>query len=100
MPEEEITALKKVVSAGVDARPFPYLTEGQRVSIIQEGLLFGILGILTKIKNRTHVVVSVDMITKSISIEVDHRDVVTEYTGTTIDVQSVGVHQFSKRLGA
>lgn len=100
VPEEEITALKKIVSAGVDARPFPYLTQGQRVRIIQEGMLFGIVGILATIKNRTHVVVSVDMITKSISIEVDYKDVMPECTGTAIDVRSVGIHQFSKRLGA
>jgi hypothetical protein len=67
-----------MVSNGVDPRPFPYLTYGQRVRIIQQGALFGIVGILAKAKNRARLVVSVDMIAQSISIEVDHRDVVPE----------------------
>lgn len=77
--DEDITTLQAMVSNGVDPRPFPYLSYGQRVRIVQQGSLFGIVGILTKAKNRTRLVVSVDMIAKSISIEVDHRDVVPEY---------------------
>jgi transcription antitermination factor NusG len=98
--DEEIAILQKVVSAGVDPRPFPYLSTGQRVRIIQEGVLFGIVGILTKIKNRARLVVSVDMITKSISIEVDHRDVIPESVTTRIGVQPVDAHYLSRRMGA
>jgi len=51
------------------------LSAGQQVRIIQEGSLFGIVGMLKKVKNCTRLVISVEMITKSISIEVDGRDV-------------------------
>jgi transcription antitermination factor NusG len=73
--DEEITTLRKLVSTGTDPRPFPYLSAGQQVRIIQEGSLFGIVGMLKKVKNCTRLVISVEMITKSISIEVDGRDV-------------------------
>jgi transcription antitermination factor NusG len=73
--DEEIATLRKMVSTGIDPRPYPYLSTGQQVRIVQEGPLFGIVGILKTIKNCTRLVVSVETITKSISIEVDGRDV-------------------------
>jgi transcription antitermination factor NusG len=76
--DEDIATLQTMVRDGVDPMPFPYLTYGQRVRIIRQGALFGIVGILTQAKNRARLVVSVDMIAKSISIEIDHRDVVPE----------------------
>lgn len=76
--DEDIATLQAMARDGVDPRPFPYLAHGQRVRIIQQGALFGIVGILTQVKNRARLVVSVDMIAKSISIEIDHRDVVPE----------------------
>jgi transcription antitermination factor NusG len=100
VPDQEIATLQKVVSAGVDPRPFPYLTTGQRVRIIQEGVLFGIVGILTQIKNSVRLVVSVDMITKSMSIEVNQHDVVPETMSTGIAAQSIGVDYLQRRLGA
>ncbi len=75
IPDEEIEILRKMAGTGIDPRPSPYLNTGQRVRIIQEGLLYGIVGILTKVKNGTRLVVSVELIAKSISIEVDVRDV-------------------------
>lgn len=78
IPDEEIARLHSIVKAGMDPRPFPYLNTGQRVRIIRDGVLFGMVGILTKIKNRSRLVVSVDMIAKSISIEVDYQDVASE----------------------
>jgi transcription antitermination factor NusG len=73
--DDEIARLREIVSCGMDPRPFPYLNAGQEVRIIREGPLFGIVGILKKVKNCVRLVVSVEMITKSISIEVDQRDV-------------------------
>ena len=98
--DQEIETLRKIVSAGVDPRPFPYLSTGQHVRIIQEGVLFGIVGILTKIKNSARLVVSVDMITKSISIEVDQHDVVPEVMSVRRGVQSVGIDHSQRHLGA
>ena len=81
VPDQEIEVLRKIASAEVDPRPFPYLSVGERVQIIQDGALFGIVGILTRVKNRTRLVVSVDMITKSISIDVDCQDVIPVSNG-------------------
>ena len=89
IPDEDIGKLHTIVKAGMDPRPFPYLNTGERVRIIRDGVLFGMVGILTKIKNRSRLVVSVDMITKSISIEVDYQDVASEgkYTGMECNQQ-------------
>jgi transcription antitermination factor NusG len=78
IPDEDMAILRAMVNTGMDPRPFPYLTTGQRVRIVQEGALFGIVGILAKVKNHTRLVVSVDMIAKSMSIEIDHQDVIPE----------------------
>jgi transcription antitermination factor NusG len=90
--DEDIAALQRIVSVGVDPRPFPYLTTGQRVRIIQEGPLFGIVGVLTKVKNRTRLVVSVDLITKSISVDVDQRDVTAEILPTGVGIRSASIY--------
>jgi transcription antitermination factor NusG len=76
--DEDVATLRAMVHTGVDPRPFPYLTAGQRVRIVREGALFGIVGILAKVKNSTRLVVSLDMIAKSMSIEIDHQDVIPE----------------------
>jgi len=100
VPDDEITTLHRIVQARVDPRPFPYLSAGQRVRIIREGVLFGIAGILTKIKNCARLVVSVDMITRSISIEVNQRDVTPEGTSAGTAFQSVSAHCLTRRMGA
>jgi transcriptional antiterminator NusG len=96
VPDEDIGKLHTIVKAGVDPRPFPYLNTGERVRIIRDGVLFGMVGILTKIKNRSRLVVSVDMITKSISIEVDYQDVASEDKYTGMECKSAGFHRLNR----
>lgn len=98
VPDQEIEVLRRIVSAGVDPRPFPYLSVGQRVQIVQDGALFGIVGILTRMKNRARLVVSVDMITKSISIDVDYQDVIPLSTGKCAQPTSVDHSHNERRI--
>jgi transcription antitermination factor NusG len=70
IPDAEIEAIKTVLRSGLLAEPCPYLREGQRVRI-NHGSLHGVEGILVKKKSQFRVVVSVTMLQRSISVEID-----------------------------
>ena len=75
LPETDITTMMKALSKGVLAEPYPYLTAGARVEI-RNGPLQGMTGILLRRRNKYRVVISVDLIMRSMVIEVDAGDVV------------------------
>lgn len=70
VPDEEIEAVKAILRSGLPAEPCAYLREGQRVRVTY-GSLDGVEGILLKKKNQFRVVVSVTMLQRSISVEID-----------------------------
>ncbi len=71
VPENEIMAIQKVHNAGLPVRPHPYLREGQRVRLT-DGLLAGSEGILLRTKpNKGLLVVSVNLLQRSVAVEVD-----------------------------
>jgi transcription antitermination factor NusG len=70
LPADEIETLRASLSAGARAKPHPYLAAGRRVSL-QSGPLAGLTGILLRRKARARFVVSVDLIQRSIVVEVD-----------------------------
>jgi transcription antitermination factor NusG len=72
LPATEINALRASVAQRLE--PHPYLTVGRRVRV-RRGPLEGARGILVRRKNAFRVVVSVDLIMRSASIEVDASDV-------------------------
>ena len=72
--DEEIESLRCVVEAGAAAAPCPYLEVGQRVEI-REGPLTGVRGILLQIKNSWRIVLSVELLRRSVSVEVDRTSV-------------------------
>jgi transcription antitermination factor NusG len=70
IPDEEIEAIKVVLRSGLPAEPCAYLREGQRVQV-KGGSLDGVEGILVKKKNQYRMIVSVTMLQRSISVEID-----------------------------
>ncbi len=74
VPHNEISELETAVTKGITLSPHPYLTIGERVRIIR-GPLAGLTGILTRDKQVFRVVLSVDLISRSISVELDTADV-------------------------
>jgi transcription antitermination factor NusG len=66
----EIAALRRVVASGAAAEPHDYLTVGQRVRV-REGSLAGIEGILLQVKNTFRIVLSVELLRRSVSVELD-----------------------------
>jgi transcriptional antiterminator NusG len=71
VPPHEVEAIRRVVDTRVAARPRPYLKEGQRVRIIR-GPMTDVEGILLRIKdNKGFLVLSVDLLQRSVAMEVD-----------------------------
>jgi transcription antitermination factor NusG len=71
VPDREIEAIQKIHQAQMPALPHPYLREGQRVRMTG-GLLAGVEGILLRTKpNKGLLIVSVDLLQRSVAVEVD-----------------------------
>lgn len=73
LPTEEIDALRTSLAGGVRAEPHPYLVAGRRVRV-RSGSFAGMTGILVKRKNRVRFVVSLELIQRSIAVEMDESD--------------------------
>jgi transcription antitermination factor NusG len=74
LPDEEIERLKKCLAGGVRAEPHPFLTVGRRVRI-KSGPLEGRQGILLRRKGMLRVVLSINLIMRSIAVDMDVADV-------------------------
>ena len=74
LPQTEIETIRAALTKGVRAHPHPYLKVGSRVRI-SSGPLEGLHGILLRRKGKVRLVVSVDLIMRSISIDVDASEV-------------------------
>jgi transcription antitermination factor NusG len=68
--ETEIDAIRKAVNSGLRAEPFPFLQCGDRVRV-KAGPLMGIEGILIRKKSSFRLILSAELLQKSIAVEVD-----------------------------
>jgi transcription antitermination factor NusG len=75
LAEAEVESLRHALIEGVCAEPHPYLCAGRRVRITA-GPLTGREGILTRWKGNLRVVLSTELIQRSISVEIDASSVV------------------------
>ena len=74
VPEAEIRALRKGIENTENLEPHPYLRVGRRARI-KNGPLQGVEGILVRKKSVFRLVLSVDLIMRSVAVEVDASDV-------------------------
>lgn len=74
IPDSEIRALESGLSAGLRLQPHPYLYQGARVRL-KRGPLVGAEGIMIRRKDRFRLVLSIDLIMRSVVFEVDEADV-------------------------
>lgn len=70
--ESEIKAVQSLLRSGVAAQTCPFICEGERVRV-NRGALEGLEGILLQNKNEWRVVISVTMLQRSVSVEVDRE---------------------------
>jgi transcription antitermination factor NusG len=73
LPEAEIEALRRRLAAGGRVEPHPYLCAGRRVRVTA-GPMQGLEGIIMRRKDRCRVVFSLDLIMRSMAVEVDESD--------------------------
>jgi transcription antitermination factor NusG len=71
VPDSEIEAIQTILQSGLPAEPCLFLREGQRIRM-KAGPLEGLEGILVEKKSDWRMVVSVEMLQRSLSVEVDH----------------------------
>jgi transcriptional antiterminator NusG len=68
--DSEISNVRALVSSGRPILPWPYLRVGERVTI-REGPLASLSGVVVRAKNQWRVVVSVEALSCSVSVELD-----------------------------
>ncbi|MGB7293156.1 MAG: UpxY family transcription antiterminator [Thermodesulfobacteriota bacterium] len=74
VPVEEIEATKTLLESGLRYEPFSYLTEGKEVVVIR-GPLEGVGGRILQVRGATRLIISVNLIQRSVSVEVDVSDI-------------------------
>ena len=70
IPDQEIENIRKMVSSGLLMKPWPFLEVGQRV-LIERGPLAGVEGILEEVKGKFRLIVSISLLHRSVSAEID-----------------------------
>ncbi len=72
IPDQEIERVRKMVESGLLITPYPFLNVGQPV-LIERGPLTGLEGILVEVKGKRRLVVSISLLQRSVSAEVDRH---------------------------
>jgi len=70
VPEAELDAVRRVLEAGAQAVPWPYLATGQKVRI-EFGALRGVEGLVTRIRGEERLILSVNLLQRSICVDID-----------------------------
>lgn len=71
VPDREIANIQAILASGLAVEPWPHLKAGDIV-LIEDGPLRGVQGTLLETKDACRVVVSVEMLQRSIAVQLDH----------------------------
>ena len=75
LPDNEMEALRSSLASQLRAEPHPYLKVGRRVRVAN-GPLAGLEGIVVRKKKQLRFVLSLDLIMRSVAVEIDEIDLV------------------------
>jgi transcription antitermination factor NusG len=70
--DAEIMALQRAMAAGLPCEPVPFASIGERVRVVS-GPLAGVEGILMEYRQRHRVVLSISLLQRSVSVEVERE---------------------------
>lgn len=70
VPEYQLNAVRQMLSSSLAVETFPYLQAGDRVRV-KSGPLMGVEGILSRSKNVSRLVVSMDILGRSAAVEIE-----------------------------
>lgn len=74
IPDEQVEGLRFLLKGGAKCMAHPLLREGAWVRV-KRGALKNLEGLLVRVKNHTRLVLSIDLLSRSVSTEVDAQDV-------------------------
>jgi transcription antitermination factor NusG len=77
IPAEDMEAVRACVNGGHAVEPYRYIRRGQRVRVLS-GSLAGFSGIVVRQKNRARLVVSFDVLERSVAVELDGAEVMAQ----------------------
>jgi transcription antitermination factor NusG len=80
VPEEEFAKIREFMSQGLRVEPHPFLTVGRAVRV-KSGPLAGMQGILLRRKGNFRVVISIELIQRSMAVEVSGFELEPEALG-------------------
>jgi len=86
IPDQEIQRVRRMVDSGLLVTPHPFLNVGQTV-LIERGPLTGLEGVLIEVKGKHRLVVSINLLQRSVSAEVDRRAVRPVRTAAGADMR-------------
>jgi transcription antitermination factor NusG len=73
LPDDEIEILRRALTTPISAAPHPFLAAGTRVRIMR-GPLAGLSGMTVRRKGSTRVVLSIELIRRSVIVDMDAAD--------------------------
>jgi transcription antitermination factor NusG len=88
IPTEEIERIQASCASGLEITPWPYLERGDLVRV-ECGPLQGVEGIFLNEKNTCRLVVSVEILRRSVAVEVDRNWIrpIAKRGGATVDAR-------------
>ena len=75
LPDEQVELLRAGLAGQLRSEPHPFLTVGRRVRVVR-GPLAGMEGIIVRKKKQLRFVVSLELIMRSVSVEISEGDLV------------------------
>lgn len=70
IPEEEVARVRAMLNSGLVVMPWPFLKVGETV-LIEKGPLAGVEGILQEVRGKYRIVVSINLLQRSVSSEIE-----------------------------
>jgi transcription antitermination factor NusG len=70
--DHEIESIRTVIGSGLYYEPYPYLNVGELVRV-EQGSLAGLVGRVTDVKNSTRLIISINLLMRSVSTEIDRK---------------------------
>lgn len=70
VPEKDLTAIRRFLEEEIAIDPYPYLTKGEKV-YIRSGPFKGVEGFIIRKNRQMRLVISLDLLFQSISVEID-----------------------------
>jgi transcription antitermination factor NusG len=78
--DTEIDSIRTVALAGRSVQPWPFLKLGQRIRM-QSGPLTGVEGIFLRVQDQDHLVVSVTLLQRAVSVVIERDSVSPVFSG-------------------